>query len=308
MKVLVVLACVAIVVARPEPPVGGYSHHHHGGHGGHSGYNYNAPVPAHTQPFGHQAQFSGVAQSAGGSFSDTLSGAVTGSFSGIANTLSAGNAFTNANSFSNANAFTQSNANAFTQSNANAFSNAGSFVAPQQQIVQKHIYVHVPPPEPQQSFQQQIVAPGLRQKHYKIIFIKTPHQQPSAAQLALQQSQTEEKTIVYVLVKKPEAVGDISLPLPAVTKPSKPEVYFIKYRTNTEEVQAPVGLNVGSSATAQADAGGLGFLSSSGAAQSSAVAQSAAVAQSSAVAGAHSHSNVPAQQYGTPAHHHGGYH
>uniref|UniRef100_A0A182P7V3 DM5 domain-containing protein n=1 Tax=Anopheles epiroticus TaxID=199890 RepID=A0A182P7V3_9DIPT len=273
MKVLVVLACVAIVVARPEPPVGGYNHHHHGGHGGHSGYNYAQPAPHNPAPvFGHQAQFSGSAATAstGGAFFDTLSaGGATGSFSG-----GAANAFSNANSFSQV--------------------NSASFAAPQQQIVQKHIYVHVPPPEPEQSFQQQIVAPGLRQKHYKIIFIKTPQVQPTAAQLALQQSQTEEKTIVYVLVKKPEALGDISLPAPAVTKPSKPEVYFIKYKTNTEEVQAPVGLGVSSSGVAQADAtGGLGLLSSSG------------VAQATATGSAHSHSNVPAQSYGAPGHHHG---
>ncbi|XP_050071755.1 uncharacterized protein LOC126559625 [Anopheles maculipalpis] len=277
MKVLVVLACVAIVMARPEPPVGGYHQHHqhHGGHGGHGGYNYAQPAqPVPYQPapavFGQSSQFSGSAATAssGASFFDTLSaGGASGSFSGAS-----------ANAFSNSQVQT------------------ASFAAPQQQIVQKHIYVHVPPPEPEQSFQQQIVGPGLRQKHYKIIFIKTPHVQPSAAQLALQQSQTEEKTIVYVLVKKPEALGDISLPAPPVTKPSKPEVYFIKYKTNTEEVQAPIGLGVSSSGAAQADAG-LGLLSSSG------------VASSSASAGAVSAvSNVPAQTYGTPGHHHGGYH
>uniref|UniRef100_A0A182T6Q0 DM5 domain-containing protein n=1 Tax=Anopheles maculatus TaxID=74869 RepID=A0A182T6Q0_9DIPT len=251
MKVLVVLACVAIVVARPEPPVGGYHQHHqhHGGHGGHGGYNYAQPAQYQPAPapavFGQSSQFSGSAAtaSAGASYFDTLSaGGASGSFSGAS-----------ANSFSNSQV------------------NTASFAAPQQQIVQKHIYVHVPPPEPEHSFQQQIVGQGLRQKHYKIIFIKTPHVQPSAAQLALQQSQNEEKTIVYVLVKKPDALGDISLPAPPVTKPSKPEVYFIKYKTNTEEVQAPIGLGVSSSGSAQADAG-LGLLSSSGVASSSAVA------------------------------------
>uniref|UniRef100_A0A182MKT5 DUF243 domain-containing protein n=1 Tax=Anopheles culicifacies TaxID=139723 RepID=A0A182MKT5_9DIPT len=278
MKVLVVLACVAIVVARPEPPVGGYHQHHqhHGGHGGgHSGYNYAQPAPHQPAPaFGQLSQFSGSAATAstGGAFLDTLSaGGASSAFSG-----SSANAFTGSNSFSTSQV------------------NAGSFAAPQQQIVQKHIYVHVPPPEPEQSFQQQIVAPGLRQKHYKIIFIKTPHVQPSAAQLALQQSQTEEKTIVYVLVKKPEALGDISLPAPSVSKPSKPEVYFIKYKTNTEEVQAPVGLGVSSSGVAQADAG-LGLLSSSGVASSS-----------TSVSGHSGVSNHPAQSYGAPGHHHGG--
>uniref|UniRef100_A0A182JAM8 DUF243 domain-containing protein n=2 Tax=Anopheles atroparvus TaxID=41427 RepID=A0A182JAM8_ANOAO len=276
MKVLVVLAaCAAIVAARPEPPVGGYNYHHgghhggggHGGHGGHSGYNYAQP-----QQFlgGSVGQFSGGAASAavstGASAFDAVSGfGAAGSFSGG--------------------------------------SSQASFGAPQQQIVQKHIYVHVPPQESEQTFQQQIVAPGLRQKHYKIIFIKTPSVQPSAAQLALQQSLTEEKTIVYVLVKKPDSLDNINLPVPPVSKPSKPEVYFIKYKTNSEQVPLQgISTSSSGSSSAQADAG-LGLLSSSGGASASSTATAGSFATSGVA-------NVPAQQYGAPhGHHHGhGYH
>lgn len=69
-------------------------------------------------------------------------------------------------------------------------------------LVQKHIYVHVPPPE--QEEEELITSLPLssvanRQKHYKIIFIKAPSapsvsQQLVQAQLAQQQS--EEKTLV----------------------------------------------------------------------------------------------------------------
>lgn len=45
------------------------------------------------------------------------------------------------------------------------------------------------------------------------------------------QPQNEEKTLVYVLVKKPEEAPEIVIPTPAPTQPSKPEVYFIKYKT-----------------------------------------------------------------------------
>lgn len=114
-------------------------------------------------------------------------------------------------------------------------------------IVQKSIYVHVPPPETeydqvQQSQVNQVVQP---RKHYKIIFIKAPAPQPAptAAQYIAAQQATEEKTIVYVLVKKPEEqidyqVSASSIPAPP---PSKPEVYFIKYKTQPEPQSESIG-------------------------------------------------------------------
>ncbi|XP_035779989.1 transcription factor SOX-4-like [Anopheles albimanus] len=302
MNVLVILACVAMVAARPEPPVGGYNHQHGGGGynyqhggghghghggahggghgGGHGGYNYQQPA------FGSINQFSGTAASAS-----------AGSAATAFDTLALGGV---SSGFSGAAANTQSFGGSFGGANANAQSSSFA-AAPTQQIVQKHIYVHVPPPEPELSFQQTISAPALRQKHYKIIFIKTPSAPSQAAQLALAQSQTEEKTIVYVLVKKPEQLGDITLPSPAISKPSKPEVYFIKYKTNSEGGNAAAFANAGASAVAgsNAGAGGLGLLSSSGVASSSASA--GAIASSG-------HAHSPANTYGAPGGSHGGYH
>lgn len=66
-------------------------------------------------------------------------------------------------------------------------------------LIQKHIYVHVPPPDEEEYRQPlpQFSQPN-RQKHYKIIFIKAPtgpsvSQQIAQAQLA-QQQLLEEKT------------------------------------------------------------------------------------------------------------------
>lgn len=76
-----------------------------------------------------------------------------------------------------------------------------------------------------------VINQGIRQKHYKIIFIKAPSvsaQQQAQINLA---NQKEEKTIVYVLVKKPDELGDIQVPNQPIIPPSKPEVYFIKYKT-----------------------------------------------------------------------------
>ncbi|XP_066137442.1 uncharacterized protein, partial [Euwallacea fornicatus] len=101
-------------------------------------------------------------------------------------------------------------------------------------LVQKHIYVHVAPPEPEEVRPQRPISAGQSTKHYKIIFIKAPSYDLKQQQILQAQAQNEEKTLVYVLVKKPEDVADITLPTAAPTAPSKPEVYFIRYKARSE--------------------------------------------------------------------------
>lgn len=43
---------------------------------------------------------------------------------------------------------------------------------PQQPVVHKHVYVHVPPPEPEYHAPHKPIYVAPAQKHYKIIFIK----------------------------------------------------------------------------------------------------------------------------------------
>lgn len=104
--------------------------------------------------------------------------------------------------------------------------------APQQApIVHKHVYVHVPPPDNEYpAARKQIYVPPP-QKHYKIVFIKAPTPPTPTAPVIPLQPQNEEKTLVYVLVKKPEEQPEIVIPTPAPTQPAKPEVYFIRYKT-----------------------------------------------------------------------------
>ncbi|XP_022909070.1 uncharacterized protein [Onthophagus taurus] len=101
--------------------------------------------------------------------------------------------------------------------------------------VHKHVYVHVPPPEPEYHAPRKPIEFAPAQKHYKIIFIKAPTAPTPTAPVIPVQPQNEEKTLVYVLVKKPEEQPDIVVPTPAPTQPSKPEVYFIRYKTQKEE-------------------------------------------------------------------------
>ncbi|XP_060533828.1 uncharacterized protein LOC132706489 isoform X2 [Cylas formicarius] len=101
-------------------------------------------------------------------------------------------------------------------------------------VVQKHVYVHVPPPEKDVPRPRKPIPVAPPQKHYKIIFIKAPTPPTPTAPVIPVQPQNEEKTLVYVLVKKPEEAPEISIPTPAPTQPSKPEVYFIRYKTKKE--------------------------------------------------------------------------
>lgn len=83
----------------------------------------------------------------------------------------------------------------------------------------------MPPPEAEEPAEiiRSAPQPINHQKHYKIIFIKAPS--TSSKQIVHQQlQQTEEKTLVYVLVKKPEPVQEIhQIQAPSII-PSKPEV------------------------------------------------------------------------------------
>lgn len=74
------------------------------------------------------------------------------------------------------------------------------------------------------------------QKHYRIVFIKAPTEPPVTLPMIPLQPPDEEKTLVYVLIKKPDTLPAIVLPKAASTQPSKPEVYFIRYKTQVQYI------------------------------------------------------------------------
>jgi hypothetical protein len=67
------------------------------------------------------------------------------------------------------------------------------------------------------------------------VFIKAPAPPAPTAPIIPEFPQDEQKTLIYVLVKKPEEAPEIHIPTPTPTKPSKPEVYFIRYKTQKEQ-------------------------------------------------------------------------
>lgn len=173
------------------------------------------------------------------------------------------------------------------------------FAAP---LIQKHIYVHVPPPDPDD-----VRAPHIHgqfappQKHYKIIFIKAPAPpQYGSASLPLP-PQNEEKTLVYVLVKKPEDASDIYLNNAPTTPPSKPEVYFIKYKTQKTQNQivqggldTGIGGTVGTTGPSFVNGGSIGSTVTSGAISGGSISGGSSITSTSGSLG-------PAPQYGPPS-------
>ena len=97
-------------------------------------------------------------------------------------------------------------------------------------LVTKNVYVHLPPDDEEGVHQPQVIQPQAPRKHYKLIFIKAPEPPRYTAPIIPPTPQDEHKTLVYVLVKRPEEQPQIELPSVAPTEPSKPEVYFIKYK------------------------------------------------------------------------------
>lgn len=118
---------------------------------------------------------------------------------------------------------------------------APQYGPPQQApVIHKHVYVHVPPPEPTYyAPKKPVQPPPPPQKHYKIVFIKAPTPPPpTVPDIPAIAPPAEQKTLIYVLVKKPDDAPEIHIPTPAPTQPSKPEVYFIRYKTQVSAARA----------------------------------------------------------------------
>ena len=150
----------------------------------------------------------------------------------------------------------------------------------------------MPPPEQEEFRAPRPIPQAQAQKHYKIIFIKAPSAPAYQAPIIPVAPQNEEKTLVYVLVKKPEEQPEIVIPTAAPTQPSKPEVYFIKYKTQKE---SSGGYSGGS-------AGGIGGGADIGSADLGAGIGGGLIGGGSGDFGSSGHGSTgPASSYGPPA-------
>lgn len=104
-------------------------------------------------------------------------------------------------------------------------------------IITKSFYFEAAPEEPEEQQKPRFVSVGRAQKNYKVIFIKAPSYGLNS-QIIPVLPQNEEKTIIYVLSKKPELNQDIELPPVPTTEPTKPEIFFVKYKSEQEALDA----------------------------------------------------------------------
>ncbi|XP_059223387.1 pupal cuticle protein 36-like isoform X2 [Stomoxys calcitrans] len=100
-------------------------------------------------------------------------------------------------------------------------------------------FITVAAPEDNENLEQvKRLVIGRPQKNYRVVFIKSPSGSNANVKLQAEYAPKEEKTVIYVLSKNDNnlEVGDIATPAPTV--PSKPEVFFIKYKTEEEAQHA----------------------------------------------------------------------
>ncbi|XP_055850506.1 uncharacterized protein LOC129915070 [Episyrphus balteatus] len=106
-------------------------------------------------------------------------------------------------------------------------------------VVSKSFFIHSAPEETEEELQGELSQLTQQpRKHYNVLFIKSPSQTNKAAALNFANSLNEEKTVVYVLSKKTTAADLQDAVQNAPQKTIKPEVFFIKYRTPEEALNA----------------------------------------------------------------------
>ncbi|EDX02524.2 uncharacterized protein Dyak_GE17621 [Drosophila yakuba] len=108
----------------------------------------------------------------------------------------------------------------------------------QEPIIHKQFFTVAAPEEHENLERSKHLVIGRPQKNYRVVFIKAPSSSNANVKLSAEYAPKEEKTVIYVLSKKDNQleVNDIATPAPTV--PSKPEVFFIKYKTEAEASHA----------------------------------------------------------------------
>ncbi|XP_075157464.1 uncharacterized protein LOC142230715 [Haematobia irritans] len=105
-------------------------------------------------------------------------------------------------------------------------------------IVRKQFYVISAPEDNENQGKTKHLVLGRPQKNYRVVFIKAPNSGAGNVKYSAEFAPQEEKTVIYVLNKKENELDASDIATPAPTTPSKPEVFFIKYKTDEEAHQA----------------------------------------------------------------------
>ncbi|XP_037940524.1 uncharacterized protein LOC119673334 [Teleopsis dalmanni] len=105
-------------------------------------------------------------------------------------------------------------------------------------IVHKQFYVISAPEDNGNKGKQKHLVLGRPQRNYRVVFIKAPGSDNGNVKYSAEFAPQEEKTVIYVLSKKDNDLDANDIATPPPTQPSKPEVFFIKYKTDDEAQQA----------------------------------------------------------------------
>ncbi|XP_017038199.1 uncharacterized protein TwdlY [Drosophila kikkawai] len=105
-------------------------------------------------------------------------------------------------------------------------------------IINKKFYLVSAPEDHSNDGKVKHLVLGRPQKNYRVVFIKAPAGDNANVKYSAEFAPQEEKTVIYVLSKKDNDLDASDVATPAPTQPSKPEVFFIKYKTDDEAKQA----------------------------------------------------------------------
>ncbi|EDW95631.1 uncharacterized protein LOC6535263 [Drosophila yakuba] len=108
-------------------------------------------------------------------------------------------------------------------------------VQQQQAIVSKRFFIHSAPEEAE-DYKERHITVGVPKRNYNVVFIKSP-QRNNRKTIKISPAANEEKTVIYVLSKKGESDLNAEV-VEQASSTSKPEVFFIKYKTNEEAAHA----------------------------------------------------------------------
>uniref|UniRef100_A0A1A9X5C1 DUF243 domain-containing protein n=1 Tax=Glossina brevipalpis TaxID=37001 RepID=A0A1A9X5C1_9MUSC len=105
-------------------------------------------------------------------------------------------------------------------------------------IIHKQFYLISAPEDPESQGTKRHLILGRPQKNYRVVFIKAPSSGGENIKYSAEFAPQEEKTVIYVLSKKENELSANDISTPAPIPASKPEVFFIKYKTEQEAQQA----------------------------------------------------------------------
>ncbi|KAL7727368.1 hypothetical protein ACLKA6_003027 [Drosophila palustris] len=108
----------------------------------------------------------------------------------------------------------------------------------QQPIVSKRFFIHSAPEEVDEEYKERHITVGVPKRNYNVVFIKSPHRSNKKTSIKISPAVNEDKTVIYVLSKKTDSSDVQAEVIEQQSSTSKPEVFFIKYKTNEEAAHA----------------------------------------------------------------------